>query len=382
MQEHFIDTPEKLQQLCRNLSGSDWLALDTEFIRERTYFPRFCLLQLCNGEQAACIDPITLPDLSPLQALLYDPRITKVFHAGRQDLEIFHHLWHELPQPLFDTQVAASLLGNGDQIGYANLVKEMLDIELNKGASRTDWSLRPLEPEQLRYALDDVIHLGEIYQQQRSGLEKLQRLEWLDEDFRTLADPATYQIDPQTSWQRVRGRQQLRGVQLAVLQQLASWREERALSSDKPRKWILKDEVLLDLARRMPENLQQLSRIRGIDDKLVERRGQTLLDLIRNTRAIPAEAWPTEKRPQRPGIEQEAMADLLMCALRLQAQTLKISPSMLANRKELQQLASGKRDLPLLRGWRRKVMGELLLELVEGRNRIEISDGRPVLKRA
>lgn len=382
MQEHFIDTPEKLQQLCRDLSGSDWLALDTEFIRERTYFPRFCLLQLCNGEQAACIDPIALPDLSPLQALLYDQHITKVFHAGRQDLEIFHHLWHELPQPLFDTQVAASLLGSGDQIGYANLVREMLDIELNKGASRTDWSLRPLEPEQLRYALDDVIHLGEIYLQQRASLEKLQRLAWLDEDFNTLADPATYRIDPQAIWQRVRGRQQLRGVQLAVLQQLASWREQRALSSDKPRKWILKDDLLLELARHMPEDLQQLSRLRGIDDKLLERRGQILLDQIKQARAIPAETWPAEKHPQRPGIEQEALADLLMCALRLQAHTLKISPSMLASRKELQQLACGKRDLPLLRGWRKKVAGSLLLELVEGRSRIEISNGKPVLKRA
>ena len=379
MQEHFIDSPEELKQLCTRLQQSHWLALDTEFIRERTYYPHFCLLQISNGREAACIDPLRLEDLSPLTDLLFDEKIIKVFHAGRQDLEIFHQLWQRLPRPLFDTQIAATLLSQGEQIGYAALVQKSLGIELDKGASRTDWSQRPLEREQTRYALDDVIHLGEIYLQQRSALEKLGRLQWLDDDFDSLTDPATYQIDPDNCWQRVKGRQHLKGEQLAVLQQLAAWREERAVIRDKPRKWMMKDEILIELARRMPSDTQKLQRLRGVEERLVERHGETLLQLIDQARSSPKEQWPMEQRPKRPGIEQDALTDLLMCALRLLAQQQKISPAIIAGRKELERLAGGERQIALLNGWRKSVAGAKLLELAEGRCQIRVEGGVPRL---
>ena len=381
MQEQFVDKPEQLEQLCNRLQKSRWLALDTEFIRERTYYPHFCLLQISNGEEAACIDPLQLDDLSPLTALLFDESIVKVFHAGRQDLEIFHLLWQRLPRPLFDTQIAATLLGQGEQIGYGGLVQKVLGIELEKGAARTDWSQRPLEQEQIRYALDDVIHLGEIYLQQRSALEKMGRLQWLESDFNMLADPATYQIEPDSCWQRVKGRQHLKGVQLTVLQQLAAWREERAIKRDKPRKWMLKDEILLEMARRMPNDKQQLQRLRGVEERLVERHGDALLQLIDQARSLPPELWPVEQRTKRPGVEQEALTDLLMCALRLLAQQQKISPAIIAGRKELERLAKGERDITLLNGWRKSIAGDILLDLAEGRNQIRIEEGVPRIER-
>ncbi len=377
MQEHFVDTPKQLKQLCERLQDSPWLALDTEFIRERTYFPRFCLLQISNGKEALCIDPIRLEDLSPLTDLLFDEKIVKVFHAGRQDLEIFHQLWQRLPAPLFDTQIAASLLGQGEQVGYGGLVQKVLGIELEKGASRTDWSQRPLEQEQVRYALDDVIHLGDVYLQQQAALESMERLQWLDDDFNMLADPATYQIDPESCWKRVKGRQHLKGVQMAVLQQLAAWRELQAIKCDKPRKWMVKDEILLEIARRMPSDKTQLLKLRGVEDRLVERHGEDLLRLVKQARAIPKEQWPVEKRLKRPSPVQEALADLLMCALRILAQQQKISPAIIAGRKELDRLINGERDIALLSGWRKSVAGEVLLDLVEGRRQIVTTEGVP-----
>ncbi|MCF6283447.1 MAG: ribonuclease D [Candidatus Polarisedimenticolaceae bacterium] len=382
MQEHFVDSPEQLKQLCERLQQSQWLALDTEFIRERTYFPHFCLLQISNGQEAACIDPLSLEDLSPLTALLFDENIVKVFHAGRQDMEIFYQHWQRLPSPLFDTQVAASLLGQGDQIGYGGLVQKVLGIELEKGASRTDWSQRPLEQEQVRYALDDVIHLGDVYLQQRAALEKMERLQWLDDDFNMLTDPTTYQNAPESCWQRVKGRQHLKGVQMAVLQQLAAWREERAIKRNIPRKWMVKDEILLEMARRMPSDKAQLLKLRGVEDRLVERHGEDLLQLIKKARALPKDEWPVEKRAKRPGLEQEALTDLLMCALRLLSQQQKITPVIIAGRKELERLAKGERDIALLSGWRKSVAGDVLLDLAEGRCQIEVEKGVPRIVRA
>ena len=230
----YVDTPQALTQLCKQLQHSPWFALDTEFIREKTFYPRLCLLQVANTQHLACIDVLALNDLSPLLDILYDPASTKVLHSAHQDLEIFYHLRGALPTPIFDTQLAATLLGLGEQIGYAALVKTLLKIDLDKSQTRTDWSCRPLDPAQLSYAADDVRYLGQIYQQQRQELEQRQRLDWLTEDFTALCDPARYRVDVDQAWQRIKGQQRLRGVQLAVLRTLAAWREQRASSLDRP----------------------------------------------------------------------------------------------------------------------------------------------------
>lgn len=377
MQELHIETSGQLLGLCEKLRPSRWLALDTEFMREKTYYPKFCLLQLCNGEYAASVDPLRIDSLQPLLEIVYDPAITKVFHAGRQDLEIFHHLWQRLPQPLFDTQLAATILGFGDQLGYAGLVQQLLGRNLEKGHTRTDWSRRPLDAEQLRYALDDVIYLGQAYQQLSRQLRQLGRERWLDEDFRLLADETTYTLPEGEIWQRVKGRQRLKGVELAVLQALAVWREQQARQADRPRRWIIKDEVLIELARRRPARTQQLERIRDLENATVKRHGDRLLKLIEQSSNLPKAQWPGERAsPVRLSPNQEAIADMLMCCLRLLAEQHRIAPIALASRRELEQLVGGERELALLHGWRGQLAGRPLLQVLSGECAPRIRDGK------
>lgn len=383
MQETFVDTPAALAELCEALSGSEWLALDTEFIREKTYYPKLCLLQVCNGEVAACIDPLALNDLSPLLDIVYDGSVLKVLHAARQDLEIFLHDYNRLPMPVFDTQPAAALLGHGDQIGYANLVKQMLDVDLPKDQSRTDWSQRPLDDQQQRYALDDVIYLGQLYLHMRGHLFDRERLQWLAADFATLADPQTYYPNPDDMWQRTKGRQALRGRQLAVLQRLASWRETRARERDLPRKWILKDDVLIELCRRMPRDAAGLSKIRGLEPGQIRREGDNLIRMITEAAAIPREQWPTDKSRPKPLLpQQEALVDLLNAALRLIADQHQLSPMAIASRKEIEKLVRGDSDSVLNEGWRSSLAGDTLRGIIAGEYALTVADGLPQLGRA
>ena len=273
MLELYIKTRDQLEDLCSRIKNSPWVALDTEFMREKSYYPKLCLLQLCNAELAAIVDPQALEDLEPLLGILHDQSMVKVFHAGRQDLEIFHCIWNKLPKPIFDTQLAATLLGYGEQIGYANLVHKLLQKTLDKVQTRTDWARRPLASEQLRYALDDVIYLAQIYQILQQQLQHQERENWLQEDFSYLVDPETYSVDPSREWQRVKGHQRLKGVELAVLQVLAAWREREAQKLDRPRRWILKDQLMLDISRRRPKQKQQLEKIRGVETRVIKRWG-------------------------------------------------------------------------------------------------------------
>ncbi len=382
MQELHIETAAQLQELCSKLRGSSWLALDTEFIREKTYYPHFCLLQISNGTVAASVDPLAIDDMSELVQIIYDHDIVKIFHAGRQDLEIFHQLWGKLPQPLFDTQLAATLLGLGSQIGYGNLVQKVIGKELEKGHSRTDWSRRPLSQDQLRYALDDVIYLGDIYLNITDRLDQLGRNTWLQEDFDTLTDPTTYRVDPQSMWKRIKGNQHLKGVQLAVLQKITAWREQQAESSNRPRRWILKDEVLVDLARRQPGDIKGLERIRGLEAGSIKRHGDTLLNLIKQAKQLPKTDWPqAHVRGPKLSANQEAITDLLQCCLRLIAEQEEITPAALANRRDLEQLAIGNMDSELLHGWRKALVGDAMLEVLDGRSNPQLDGGRLKLLR-
>ncbi len=377
MRETIVTTPEELQALCDRLRHSRWLALDTEFMREQTYYPQFCLLQLCNGEEAATVDPLVIEELSPLLEILYDPQVMKVFHAARQDLELFFHRYGRIPQPLFDTQLAAGLLGFGDQIGYANLVETVLNIRLEKAHTRTDWSRRPLGRDQLRYALEDVIHLAELYPRLEAMLQELGRREWLQSDLAELAAPATYLPEAPNLWQKVKGWQELRGVQRAVLQGLAVWREETARRSDRPRRWILKDEVMLDFARRLPRGLNDLERIRGLEAGTVRKSGEELLAIVAAARHLPKEEWPQlPDIPPRLSPNQEAQADMLVAGLRLVAERNGIAPAAIGARRDLERLVAGQRDGELLRGWKGVLLRDTLFGLLEGRLVLGIKEGR------
>ncbi len=377
MRETYIDNSEDLNALCKQFATAEWLTLDTEFIRETTYYPRLCLIQIADDETAACIDPLAINDLGPLHELLMNTRITKVLHAASQDMEIFYYLWGELPKPVFDTQPAAALAGLGDQIGYANLVHGLTGVELAKGHSRTDWSKRPLDTAQIRYALDDVIHLREVYLKLRDRLRDAGRLEWLTADaFDTLVSTETYRIEPLDIWQRTKGWQKLKGVQLAILQQLAAWREETARKQDRPRGRILKDDLLVEICRRKPRNIDQLGKLRGIDRGFLRRHGEHLVALIEKALALPESDWPRHPRMHiKPTPQQQALADLMQCLVRLKGQQHQIAPASLAARKELEAIASGDRNLSVLKGWKREIVGDALLRLAEGRLQLRV-DGQ------
>lgn len=372
----YIDTPEALQSLCATLRKHPWLTLDTEFLREKTYRPKLCLLQVANPDVVACIDPLALPTLEPLLEVLYDTAITKVLHAAHQDLEIFFEMRQAAPAPIFDTQIAATLLGQGEQIGYGNLVKEVLGVELDKAHARADWCQRPLSEAQLSYAADDVRYLRAVYLQQLEQLQTLGRKSWLQEDFDDMVDAARYSNPPMEAWQKLKGANRLRGVQLAVLQQLTAWREEQAQQSNRPRRWILKDDILLDLARHMPKNNGGLQRIRGLEENTVKRHGAALLQAITDGQALPRERWPTLKKGPRLAAEQDSLVDVMMALLRERCREQAISPGAVAGKRDLEKLIMGQRDIPLLHGWRKSVAGESLLALLQGELSLRVENGR------
>ena len=378
MQRRFIDKGDDLLRLCEQLDSASHLALDTEFLREKTYYPRLCLLQVCGAGVAACIDVLALDDLSPFLDLLNRQDKVKVWHAARQDLEIFHHLWGLLPEPLFDTQLAAAVLGIGDQLGYASLVQQVLGVELPKDQSRSDWCRRPLDQMQLSYAYDDVIYLEQIFLEFARRLDETGRTGWLSEDFALLVEPGTYITEPRDAWLRVKGRQQLRGVRMAVLQAVAAWREQQAMMRDKPRRWVLKDEVMVDIARRRPASVQDLARIRGLDERTLNRDGDALLAAVRQGLAVPKEAWPQDRVPPPLSVDQEVAVDLLAAVVRQVANEQKVTPAALAARGDLVKLVAGV-DGALSHGWRRALIGDVLLGVLNGEQTLVLRDGKPVL---
>ena len=362
---YIVDQPA-LTDFCARLRGVTWIALDTEFIREQTFYPQLCLIQIATPDQIACVDPLALPSLDPLLDLLYDPAITKVLHAAHQDLELFFHLRSATPAPIFDTQLAALVLGCGSQIGYAALVQLLLGVELEKAHTRADWRQRPLATEWLSYAADDVRYLRELYPRQLAALRERGWLEALAEDFLALCHPDRYRLQPGDAWWRVREHDRLGGVQRAVLRALAAWREEQASRHDRPRRWILGDAALLELARRMPRDAEQLQRIRGLPAAMLQRHGEALLARIATARAEPPEQWPN--RPARPRLtpDQAARVDEWLTLIAARAREHGIPPAACADRRDVENLLAGM-DSPLRQGWRAALIGrELQARLADG----------------
>ncbi len=367
MTVQYIDTKAELAIFCQQIANSSWLTVDTEFLREKTYYPQLCLIQVASEQHIACIDPLTLEDLSPLLDILYNPEITIVFHAARQDLELFYMLRDELPSNVFDTQIAATILGYGDQIGYGNLVQQCLNVALDKAHSRTDWTKRPLDPAQITYAADDVRYLRDVYKLLIQQLEDKKRTHWLENDFANLTNIDTYKPNPENIWRKVKGFGRLKGVQLAILKQLAAWREQRAIKSNRPRRWILKDDVLLDLAKLAPESIDKFSMIRGLEANTIKRYGETLLTEIKQAKSQPKENWPVLKKTQPLSQQQNAIVDALMALVRKFCDEQSIAPVAVASRKEIERMVSGETDLPILQGWRNEIVGHHLKSFVDGK---------------
>lgn len=367
----YIDSPAALESLCARLRGRPWIAVDTEFMREKTYYPELCLVQVATDEVVACVDPLALPSLTPLLEVLLDARTVKVLHAARQDLEIFFHLAGRVPAPVFDTQVAARFLGLPDQAGYGAVVQALLGISLDKSHARTDWARRPLPPAALEYAADDVRHLRTLYQRMQAELASRGRAGWADPELKALADEKLYRPDPDGAWNRIRGMQRLKPKSLAPAKALAAWRERVAMAENRPRQWILKDDALLDLARQQPGDLSALAAVRGVGEGLAKRHGGEILKLLAEGQ------HPVEKtRGETPlNPRQEALVDALVALVRLKAAAGDVSAASLATRAELERLVRGERDLPVLQDWRLAMAGQALLEFLEGGATLAARDG-------
>ncbi len=363
----YIDTPGQLATLCEQIKKEPWLALDTEFLREKTYYPKFCLLQIATPEWVACIDPIALPQLESLFDAIYNPAIVKVFHSCRQDLEIFFQWTGKLPSPIFDTQVAAPLLGFQDNPGYAMLVSSLLSVNLNKAHTRADWSKRPLTEAELEYAADDVFYLCQIYQIMVQKLTALGRIDWLKNDFAELTNPALYKVDPETAWFKIKGKNKLTGKQLSIIQTLAQWREKIAQAEDRPKSWLLRDELLFDLAKLQPETVQELANVRGINERSVNRYGKELCQLITAAKNRPPVPLHEKDRSAKKSQQEEAILDILTALVRVRAEENALNPTILASRKDLEELLSnGDDECPLLHGWRYTMAGKELVGLLKG----------------
>ncbi|HKR36599.1 MAG TPA: ribonuclease D [Steroidobacteraceae bacterium] len=357
-----VTTSAELLQALERLAPGDFVALDTEFMRESTYFPKLCLIQAANAGACAVLDPLTLPELAPLWQFLGDRARIKVLHAARQDLEVLATATRDtaVPGPIFDTQIAAALLGYPAQIGYGSLVAERLGHTLAKGHTRTDWTRRPLAPEQLQYAEDDVRYLVPLYLDLRTALQAAGRLDWLYEETRELEGLDLHGADPDAAWRRLKGLDRLQPQQRATLKLLAQWREATAIKHDKPRGWILTDDALREIAERLPATLRGLEEVRNVPPGVVRRRGEEILELIERGRAE-AVNEAAASNPPRPQPQQLALVTKLMNLARETAQHAKINAELLATRRDVEQLVFARRTEHLLSGWRREIIGEPLV---------------------
>ena len=334
------------------------LGLDTEFMRERTYYAQLCLLQLSTTELAVCVDPLALASLDPLRALMSAPGLCKILHAARQDLEVLAPVVGTLNH-VFDTQVAAALVGFSAQVGYAELVRELLGVDLHKNQTRTDWSRRPLSAAQIDYALDDVRHLPPLRVQLAERLERLGRCSWFDEEMAQIGSES-FVIDPDQAWLRIRAFADLDPDRQRLARLLSAWRERRAMSANRPRGWILPDAALRDIVLQLPRDRPGLARVAELPEGIREKSGPQLLELI-STAAVPDPPAPLPQRRRPDPALLDTVSRLAGITRRVGTQ-LGLAPEILATRRDMERLAGGQRDGPLLNGWRRAAIGAELLQ--------------------
>jgi ribonuclease D len=353
-----IVNEDGLAMVCERLASTDAIGLDTEFLRERTYFAQLCLLQLSVADDPVCIDTLAVTDLSPLRASLGDPRRPKVLHAARQDLEVLWPAIGRIPG-LFDTQVAAALIGLPAQVGYGDLVQRLLAIRLHKAETRTDWSRRPLTAAQLAYALDDVRYLLPLREHLGQRLGALGRRGWFDQEMAELDAIGSFEVDPAQAWRRFKGHAELDPERRRLAAALSEWRERRAIAADRPRSWILADAVLREIVLRAPRTGSELRTIPELPEGVLNHSGAQILALIDAAGLSPR--LPPLPQRQRPDPATTAAVRRLSQLANQIGQELGIAPEVLATRREMERLVAGARDGPILRGWRREVVGERLL---------------------
>ncbi|MEP2736822.1 MAG: ribonuclease D [Erythrobacter sp.] len=374
-----ITTTDALADICERLAQGEFVAIDTEFMRENTYWPELCLVQIGNEEEAAAVDPLAEGiDLKPLLDLMCENEdVLKIFHAGGQDLEIIVNLTGKTPHPVFDTQIAMMAISQSEQIGYANLVDHWLGITVDKGARFTDWSRRPLTERQIEYAIGDVTHLATIFPKMLNKLVKTGRGAWLNAEMEKLADPSNYITDPQKAWKRIRSSGRNPQV-LGRLKGLAAWREGEARHKDIPRGRIMRDETLADVAANPPKKQADLAKVRGLSGAWRDNDiGKRLMKVLEEAEPLDKSEMPQKMKRGAPlGKEGALVADLLKLLLKIRSREIDIASRLLTKSDEMEALAAGIRDLPILQGWRYDVFGKDALELVEGKLAFAVEKGK------
>ena len=373
-----LSTTAEVAALCTELAREPYVAVDTEFMRDRTYWPKLCLVQLAGAKRHAAIDPLATDiDLAPLFALMADPHVLKVFHAARQDIEVFHRLTGEVPTPLFDTQLAAMVCGYGEEVGYETLVSQIAKGRVDKSSRFTDWSRRPLSAQQLAYALGDVIHLRVIYERLRRQLEQTGRSDWVAEELADLTDPAIYRQPLGEAWKRIKVRSRDPRF-LAVLRALATWREAEAQRRDLPRNRVIRDDLLLEVAANRPTSVEQLAKLRRIS--LDRQSAAAVVEAVHTALALPEHELPRLEPPPKFPRGIGPMIDLLRVLLRLKSEEHHVAQRLVATTGDLEAIATQERpDVAALNGWRFEVFGRSALALKRGELGLAIADGQIVL---
>lgn len=371
-----IDDDSQLKAFVKRCCTSPYMAIDTEFLREKTYYARLCLIQVAIEGEVAIIDPFAIKDITLLNDALTSPDVVKIFHASSQDIEILYHETGVVPRPVFDTQIAAALLGKSQQASYSSLVSSYCSVNLPKKDSFTDWSQRPLKDSQIRYAADDVVYLPQIYYDMVEVLNEKNRLHWLDEAFEEISSPEKYEIKPEERYRKLRRVNQLNAQQMAAAREFAAWRELKAQKINVPRKWIVSDEQIVEACRREARTIDELFMVRGMRESLRAEDARQAVACIKKGLSCPKEQLPQVHEKPKNEHNVDIVVDLMNAVVHLRARENHIAPQTLAPQAELIKLARGHDDeCELLKGWRYKVIGKELKELLKGKFSLRIADG-------
>lgn len=374
-----VSDNKTLADICARFANYSHIAVDTEFLRETTYYPKLCLIQIASADEAVAIDPLVVDiDLSPVYALFSNPDIVKVFHAGKQDFEIFYQLMNKLPSPIYDTQIAAMVCGLGDQVGYDRLIQSVLNIQIDKSSQYTDWSQRPLSAKQYQYALDDVIYLERAYTLITEKITYAGRETWLTEEMQQLSEPDQYIVDMDQIWTRIKHRIN-KPQGLNRLKHLGRWREQKAQNQNQPRQRIAKDDMLVTIVQQNPKSLDELSRIRGVNSNIVKHSGNDILNVLSTADIENKDQWP-KPTPRPPKPAPQATADLLKVLLKHCAEDTDVASRLIANNQDIDQLARGKTDhIKALQGWRYEVFGQWAEKLLNGQIALSANGTKTVI---
>lgn len=372
----YIDSNEQLADFCGSIVNAEYCVIDTEFVREKTYYPILSLIQVASEKYMACIDPLVIDNFEPLVSLFQDPDLIKVFHSPSQDLEILYQQFSQVPQPIFDTQLAAAVLGYDYQIGYADLVRQVTGVKLEKKHTRANWNRRPLSRDEIDYAMDDVRYLLPVYQALKTQLADKKRYAWIEKDLLAMTSISNYQVDTDDLWRRLKGVQKLKGVELQIARDLCRWREQKAQQKNLPRRWIVKDDFIIDVARLKPAEIADLDSLRDVNEKFIQKHGDTLLQVVATGQNTPAPEWPVHEAKHSLTTHQQALGDCLMALCRVIAEDNQVALATLATRKDIDSLITSRKNSRLSQGWRFSMAGEELLHFIHGQSVLSVRDNR------